>query len=159
MEVMSFTQFFTPTVEESLKQFQIHIDSANQIMQEIQKQIDYNNNILKNVPVQTPQTSLPDNQTLLQNFIEKGQYHAPSNTPQIPLFDTDYWSNFIVDIVKKSLWLLWNSFIGLSHWLCILVAVCGILAYIMGYKKGIIYTGGSIAFYIIIKLVNLLIGG
>jgi hypothetical protein len=50
-------------------------------------------------------------------------------------------------------------FIGISQWLCIIVAVGGILAYLFGYKKGIAFTGGSIAFYVLLKFITIALGG
>lgn len=92
---------------------------------------------------------------LIKSFIERGKYQAPINTPTTPVFDVGYWSKFIADIIKSSLWLLWNSFVDISFFICIIIAVAGICLYVFGYKKGIRYTGGSIGFYIVIKFLTL----
>lgn len=144
--------------------FYRNINEANKIMDEIRKTQEYNLNILNSlnnasVPAPTPSApNIPGDSSWWQDFLARGKYstHNPQNDG---LLDPDTWANFAFDVIKKTLWLVWNSFMGISHWLCLLVAVAGILAFIAGYKKGGVVSICSVIFYILLRLINMAIGG
>jgi hypothetical protein len=150
---------------QSLGEFYQHIDEANRIMDGINQQNNYNleilrqaNEIINNTKNIAPSKPIPQDASLWEQFLERGKYST--HNPQTEgLLDPDRWANFTFDIIKKTMWLLWNSFIGISHWLCLLIAIAGIIAYIAGYKKGGIVSVCSILFYILLKMINMAIGG
>ncbi|MGX7745850.1 hypothetical protein [Rhodopseudomonas parapalustris] len=142
MQTMSFAQFFSPELE----QFNTNIENANKIMNEIQNQINHNQEILK-------QTNP------LQDFIQRGQYHAPQNTPQNAILTSDYWAQLAADAVKKTIWLLWCSFVDISRTISFMGCIIGIMLWAFGVSKGKAITIGSLLFYIIIKIINVAFGG
>lgn len=71
------------------------------------------------------------------------------------IFSVEFWSGFIFKILKKTTILIIRGLVNISGVICILIAAAGILSYILGYKKGLRYTSGSISFYIIVRLFNM----
>ncbi|EPY6430782.1 DUF2878 family protein [Clostridium sporogenes] len=70
----------------------------------------------------------------IQNFIERGQYHAPQNT----------------DIVRNKL----LEFLSTNaYWICMFLGIGGILAYLCGYKKGGKVTKFSLVIYWVVAAI------
>lgn len=151
-------------IQQDLDSFYKSLNQANQIIDEIkisnQQQMDIlngmdrtlNNPVIKVNPMSSTEPSL------WQQFVERGKWIEPGNTPDNPLFSTDFWANFVMDVIGKTTAMLFQSLINLSSWVCVIVAVAGLLAYVLGYRKGLIMTSGSIAFYIIVRLIKFALG-
>jgi hypothetical protein len=96
--------------------------------------------------------------------IIKNMYDAP-NTLQNPIFDaskipglervdrffdfTDKIGNYLNHPI-----LIVNAVAGASYWVCLIVAMGGVLYYMIGHKKGLKYTSGSILTYTLAQAVN-----
>ena len=94
----------------------------------------------------------------------KNMYEA-GNTLQTPIFDTsqlpilaraegffntmDKIGNYISHPI-----LIANLVAGASYWVCLIIAMGGVLYYIIGHEKGLKYTSGSILTYTLIQAVN-----
>lgn len=150
---------------QSLGEFYQHIGEANKLIDDMTQQNNYNQEILrqaneiinstKNI---APSQPIPQDANWWQDFIERGKYST--HNPQTQgILDPDKWADFTFDVIKKTLWLVWNSFMSMSHWLFLLIAVAGIIAYIAGWKKGGIVSVCSIVLYILLRLINMAMGG
>lgn len=96
--------------------------------------------------------------------IIKNMYDS-SNTLQKPIFDMsnaplvekadkffnamDKVGNYISHPI-----LIANAIAGASYWVCLFVAIGGVMFYLIGHKKGLKYTGGSILSYTLIQVIN-----
>lgn len=96
--------------------------------------------------------------------IIKNMYDA-SNTPQNPIFDMSQnplmqKAEHFFDIMDKignvisHPIIIANAIAGASYWICLVVGIGGILYYVIGCKKGLKYTGGSLLTYTLIQAVN-----
>lgn len=166
------------SVQQNLAEFYQHLDDFYKINAEGQKVIEQNNRILEQLHQYQMHMQAPQHDIITQplqkisndnsywgNFIERGRRGAESAVhPQNQdfannLLNSDNWAEFIFDIIKKTVWLVWNSFMGISHWLFLLIAIGGIIAYIAGWKKGGVVSICSTVFYILLRLINMAIGG
>jgi len=50
--------------------------------------------------------------------------------------------------------LIVNALAGASYWVCLIVSIGGVMFYMVGHKKGLQYTGGSILGYTLIQAIN-----
>lgn len=96
--------------------------------------------------------------------VPKNMYEA-GNTLQNPIFDTsqlpilaraegffntmDKIGNYISHPI-----LIANLVAGASYWVCLIIAMGGVLYYIIGHEKGLKYTSGSILTYTLIQAIN-----
>lgn len=154
---------------QDMDNFQKYIGEANKIMDQIRQQQEYNLKILNTpitptptIPQQVPQIPQAADNSWWQQFLDRGNYsaHHPQSDGLVQhMLDTDFWANFLNDVIKKTLWMLWTSFTGISHWLCLLICVAGIISFIAGWKKGGVVSILSILFYMLLKLINMAIGG
>lgn len=94
----------------------------------------------------------------------KNMYDA-GNTLQNPIFDTNKIPvlekvNHFFDFTDKignylnHPILIVNAIAGASYWVCLIVAMGGVLFYLVGHKKGLQYTSGGILSYTLIQAVN-----
>jgi|GEM_PF-2166262 len=94
----------------------------------------------------------------------KNMYDAP-NTLQNPIFDLS--NNTIVekagrffDYMDSTMnylthpVLIFNAIAGASYWICGIIAIAGVLYYIIGHKNGLKWTGGSLLGYTLIQAIN-----
>ncbi|MDP4174155.1 MAG: hypothetical protein Q8933_09325 [Bacteroidota bacterium] len=133
------------------------IDQFNVISSQMQDELNHlqNSNI-----VAQPIQQIPVNHSWWKDFIDRGNFSNSSlNHGNDGILNPDYWSQFVVDVIKKAFWLLWNSFISVSHWLCLLFVAAGIIAYMAGWEKGRVVSALSIIIYVLLKLITMAMGG
>jgi len=97
--------------------------------------------------------------------IIKNMYDA-SNTLQNPIFDTSKITILekadrffgVMDKIGHYIShpiLIANVVAGASYWVCLIIAMGGVLYYLVGHKKGLHYTSGSIVSYTLIQAINM----
>lgn len=94
-----------------------------------------------------------------------GQMYDASNTLQNPILDVSklpviekaekFFDGMdkVVNYITHPI-LIFNAFAGASYWICLLVAIGGVMFFLIGHKKGLKYTTGSILSYTLIQVVN-----
>ncbi len=104
------------------------------------------------------------------------EYNAPSNTLSKPIFDVSNWEvvkaindfnnntkdffQSVSDLVyyfthpKAFAWTMWNGLVKYSFGICMFICLFGVIAYIIGWKKGKVCAKGSVIAYIIIMMFN-----
>jgi hypothetical protein len=136
------------------------------------------NRILSTVPEMIPSIDvqkmlLEQQETLRKLDLLKGEVvkikvknmYDASNTLQTPIFDTSQITilnkaeGFFNVMDKIGYYishpiLIANVVAGASYWVCLIIAMGGVLYYIIGHKKGLKYTSGSILTYTLIQGVN-----
>lgn len=157
--MVKFLSTLVSPIQQELDTFYKSLNQANSIIEEIkisnQQQMDILNHVNNTANKVTPITAEPSQ---WQQFLEKGKFIESSNTPDTSLFSPDFWANFVMDVIGKTTTMLFGSLINLSSWLCMILSVAGLLAYVLGYRKGLVVTSGSIAFYIIIRVIKIALG-
>jgi len=94
----------------------------------------------------------------------KNMYDA-GNTLQTPIFDmsnnllvakAERFFGYVDNTVKYVTHpiLIVNAVAGASYWICLIVGIGGIMFYMVGHKKGLKYTSGSILGYTLIQVIN-----
>ena len=102
----------------------------------------------------------------------KPNWVVPPNTPKEPLINLNFdYLKGIYDMLKGLCdgisstinyithpILIWNGLVDVSYWICLVVAMGGVIIYIFTKsKKSITYSKVSIASYILIRVLNLCI--
>jgi len=94
----------------------------------------------------------------------KNMYDA-TNTPVKPIFDTTKWvgmdkaENFFNATDKIINWishpvLIMNGLAGVSFYVAAAIGITGLIFYIVGFKKGMKFTVGSVLGYSLIQILN-----
>jgi hypothetical protein len=144
---MKFLTLITPfTVEgfnAELGEFNKHIGNFNKINSEIQSILQYNNKILAGeVPLTNGVT---------------GSWEVDKSLPELGKEILSDPAGWLFSVIKGTFVLVWNNLFPVLKWLCLIVAIAGILYMLFSDGYGKKYTAGAVIVYFILSILNALI--
>lgn len=174
---MTLTEFLNqskaPTIQDDLNQFQQHMNNFNNIYNDIQKDLQYQNYILDNTLQQIQQaksgiTITPDIPVTPQVTPAKFDFFnklIPDNNSGFmesikeiiePLKTIAKFLDYIMH-PGKILFFILNWTIEWSYFLCLIVALAAFILYILGDKGKLKYIPISITVYILLQAIGVII--
>lgn len=80
---------------------------------------------------------------------ENGEWHSPAEES----------GSLLGNSIKNAAVYLWDNSIPYVRWVCTFASVLGILAFIVGWKKGKYVSSGSFTIFLFIKMLDYLFKG